>query len=89
MNARPNANALLEQPERWPLALVLPLTHRELVDDWGTPVCGFLALGEGPCVFLGNVLDLKLGEPLSPQLRDLEALRYPSITAVADVWRVD
>lgn len=85
----------MQLPERWPLRVVLALAHTKRKDAFGLPVCGFVALGHGPRVYLANVGDLGRAELLSraafdEALKRIEVMCYLSFEAIVyDGWRVD
>jgi hypothetical protein len=68
-------------PNYWPRWPLLPLVER------GTGRAGFLVDGQGPRVFVGNVVSLALGA--STPLSDLPTVDYPDLGAVVEAWRID
>jgi hypothetical protein len=81
-------NVVMGDAATWPLAVVLCVVRRDPSDEtW--PECGFLVVGRGARVYLGNIGDLHAG-PLLPQLEALECLHYLSFDAiVAAGWEID
>ena len=85
----------LQHPEAWPFRVLLPLAHSLRRDEQGYPLCGFVALGHGSRVYLGNVGDIDNGELQSRAafevaLRRFQSVHYLSFDAIIhDGWRVD
>jgi hypothetical protein len=79
----------MARPELWPLRNLLALAHREQCDEHGLAVLGFLVVGHGPRVYVGNICDLAPG-PLAPQLAGVGRVQYVSFAGlIAAGWAVD
>lgn len=86
---------LMQNAERWPLYVVLPLAHRTRELESGLSLLGFLAYGHGAIVYLGNVGDFLPGETMAHDtfeaaLKRFTSLRFVSWEAlVDDGWEVN
>lgn len=90
------ALALMQTPERWPLRVVLALSHASKRDPRsGLPELGFLAIGHGPKVYLGELGEFRPGETrerarFETALERFRAVTFISYAAVLQHgWRVD
>ena len=91
----PQQLELMQEPERWPLRVLLALSHVSKRDRFGIPELGFLAIGHGPKVFLGELGEFRPGETrerarFEAALARFRAVSFISYAAVQQHgWRVD
>ena len=89
------ALAMMQDPTRWPLRVVLPLVHATRRDPWDCPAQAFLAYGHGAQLYLGNVGDFRPGDSSTRARFELALERFKSVSyltleaVLGDGWRVD